>query len=470
MLDIVSKTGSQTKITVLNPVGYPPKVTKKAAAPRLESLDGKTIYLVDCRFDDSIELLKQVQAWFAEHMPSVEDPDRLALGHLSARRSQDLGRDQGERRRRHRRRRPLQQLRAGGRHPRDHARDQIRRADRRAAHRQVRPGGAVGDQDGRAAARRRAPSCRSRSWARPPRSCAPTSTATTRSPAGRSCRRSSRPDHGAGRRCQRGRRSSARRRGCVEPTPKTICSSCSSTTTGPTSCRSCCRPRSASPRCWPRTSRKPDEIVGRMQPTEFRVAWEYTVEKVAVNAVMAGARPEYFPVILALAASEVSARGSTSSSAAAMVVVNGPIRNEIGMNCGHRRDGSLQPRQRHHRPRLRPAVAEPAGRLGARRHLHGLAGQQLHLQQRHLRRERGAQPLGAAARAEGLQADRQHGQHLLRLPLDHLLPRPAREILARARARHAHRHRRQFDAVPAARSDHGAAVHRPRRLRHQGRS
>ena len=58
------------------------------------------------------------------------------------------------------------------------------------------------------------------------------------------------------------------------------------------------------------TSRKPDEIVGHMQPAEFRVAWEYTVEKVAVNAVMAGARPEYFPVILALAASEVSARGS----------------------------------------------------------------------------------------------------------------------------------------------------------------
>jgi len=82
------------------------------------------------------------------------------------------------------------------------------------------------------------------------------------------------------------------------------------------------------------TSRKPDEIVGRMQPTEFRVAWEYTVEKVAVNAVMAGAKPEYFPVILALAASEVSARGSTSSSSAAMVVVNGPIRKEVGMNCG----------------------------------------------------------------------------------------------------------------------------------------
>jgi hypothetical protein len=82
------------------------------------------------------------------------------------------------------------------------------------------------------------------------------------------------------------------------------------------------------------TRRKPDEIVGRMQPVEFRVAWEYTVEKVAVNAVMAGAKPEYFPVILALAASQVTARSSTSSSASAMVVVNGPIRNEIGMNAG----------------------------------------------------------------------------------------------------------------------------------------
>src|SRR2546423_7055150 len=82
------------------------------------------------------------------------------------------------------------------------------------------------------------------------------------------------------------------------------------------------------------TSHNPDEVVGHMQATEFRGHWEYTVERVAVNAVMAGARPEYFPVILALAASEVSARGSTSSSSSAMVVVNGPIRHEISMNWG----------------------------------------------------------------------------------------------------------------------------------------
>lgn len=82
------------------------------------------------------------------------------------------------------------------------------------------------------------------------------------------------------------------------------------------------------------TSRKADEVVGRMRPTNFREMWEYTVEKVAVNAVMAGAKPAYLPVILALAASGVSARGSTTSSAAAMVVVNGPIRHQIKMNWG----------------------------------------------------------------------------------------------------------------------------------------
>lgn len=60
------------KIVVLNPMGFPPEVTKKTAAPRLETLNGKTIYLIDARFDDSIELLKQVQAWFAAQMPEVK--------------------------------------------------------------------------------------------------------------------------------------------------------------------------------------------------------------------------------------------------------------------------------------------------------------------------------------------------------------------------------------------------------------
>jgi hypothetical protein len=82
------------------------------------------------------------------------------------------------------------------------------------------------------------------------------------------------------------------------------------------------------------TSRSPDEIVGKLRPTNFREEWEFTVEKVAVNAVMAGAEPGYLPVILALASTEISARISSTSSMANVVVVNGPIRKELAMASG----------------------------------------------------------------------------------------------------------------------------------------
>jgi hypothetical protein len=59
-------------MSVLNPVGYPPKITPKALAPRLDSLDGKTVYLVDPRFDDSGLFLHQLQSWFADNMPAVK--------------------------------------------------------------------------------------------------------------------------------------------------------------------------------------------------------------------------------------------------------------------------------------------------------------------------------------------------------------------------------------------------------------
>ena len=82
------------------------------------------------------------------------------------------------------------------------------------------------------------------------------------------------------------------------------------------------------------TSHPADKVVGKLRPTMFREYWEFTVEKVAVNAVMAGARPEYFPVILALAASGQTARSSSTNSFSVMAVVNGPIRKEIGMGDG----------------------------------------------------------------------------------------------------------------------------------------
>ena len=49
MNEIKRGTGGDTKLTVLNPVGYPPEIKAKTPAPRLDSLDGKIIYLVDCR-------------------------------------------------------------------------------------------------------------------------------------------------------------------------------------------------------------------------------------------------------------------------------------------------------------------------------------------------------------------------------------------------------------------------------------
>lgn len=58
-------------LSVLNPVGFAPRITRKALVPRLDTLDGKTVYLVDCRFDDSDVFLKQMQAWLAQHMPAV---------------------------------------------------------------------------------------------------------------------------------------------------------------------------------------------------------------------------------------------------------------------------------------------------------------------------------------------------------------------------------------------------------------
>ena len=82
------------------------------------------------------------------------------------------------------------------------------------------------------------------------------------------------------------------------------------------------------------TSHPPDKVVGKLRPTALREWWEFTVEKVAVNAVMAGARPEYFPVILALASSGISARSSSTNSFATITVINGPIRNELAMNSG----------------------------------------------------------------------------------------------------------------------------------------
>jgi hypothetical protein len=81
------------------------------------------------------------------------------------------------------------------------------------------------------------------------------------------------------------------------------------------------------------TSHDPDE------PIEFTGFWNSarylaTVEKVAVNAVMAGCRPEYMPVVLAMAEAGGCTGYPGDSSFGHMFVVSGPIAREIGMNSG----------------------------------------------------------------------------------------------------------------------------------------
>lgn len=59
-------------ITVHDPRGYPPKVTGKRLTPRLDDLDGKVVFLVDCLFDNSEVFMEQMRQWFAEHLPAVK--------------------------------------------------------------------------------------------------------------------------------------------------------------------------------------------------------------------------------------------------------------------------------------------------------------------------------------------------------------------------------------------------------------
>jgi hypothetical protein len=84
------------------------------------------------------------------------------------------------------------------------------------------------------------------------------------------------------------------------------------------------------------TTRKPDEIIGLIPPNLS----ECTVEKAAANAVMAGCRPEYFPVVLSVIETALDPKFSmhgllaTLWFAGPVIIVNGPVVKRIGMNSG----------------------------------------------------------------------------------------------------------------------------------------
>jgi len=61
----------QPKITVLNPLGTPPPIEVKQMAPRLDTLDGKTIYLINTGFPNSGRLLEEIGNWFKANYPKT---------------------------------------------------------------------------------------------------------------------------------------------------------------------------------------------------------------------------------------------------------------------------------------------------------------------------------------------------------------------------------------------------------------
>ena len=82
------------------------------------------------------------------------------------------------------------------------------------------------------------------------------------------------------------------------------------------------------------TGHAPDKLVRKTFLHDGKQDMRCTVENVAIAAVMAGARPEHLPVLLAIASTGEPATQPSTLPFASAVLVNGPIRNEIGMNSG----------------------------------------------------------------------------------------------------------------------------------------
>ena len=77
---VTSKAAPNAKVEALNPRGVPPAIQLIPMAPRLSTLEGKTIYLVSDGFPGADHFLNQVAIWFKKNMPSVTTVYRLKAG------------------------------------------------------------------------------------------------------------------------------------------------------------------------------------------------------------------------------------------------------------------------------------------------------------------------------------------------------------------------------------------------------
>jgi hypothetical protein len=69
LLIINASQAEEAKITVLNPLGQPPPLKLLQMAPRLDTLDGKTIYIVDVKFAETKPFFEEMVKLFAERYP-----------------------------------------------------------------------------------------------------------------------------------------------------------------------------------------------------------------------------------------------------------------------------------------------------------------------------------------------------------------------------------------------------------------
>ena len=85
------------------------------------------------------------------------------------------------------------------------------------------------------------------------------------------------------------------------------------------------------------TRRKPDEVIGFIPPK-----WAgATVEKIAINAVMAGCFPEHMPIIIGVVQAMLQRQfnlysvQTTTHPCGPLLIINGPIRRTLGINCDY---------------------------------------------------------------------------------------------------------------------------------------
>jgi len=69
--DLPAAQSGTERLTVVNPLGTPPPVKLKPQAPRLDTLDGKTIYLLSNGYPNSENVLLEMVDWFKAHYPKT---------------------------------------------------------------------------------------------------------------------------------------------------------------------------------------------------------------------------------------------------------------------------------------------------------------------------------------------------------------------------------------------------------------